>query len=138
MQDKPTGLAPTVDPNDPASLTKDSMAGAVADSQPTRSGRLLVETTPWGLVERPDYSSVLYQVGAETPSEIKSSVPDTIIGEPKDALFVIGVNQETQEIAINATHDTDVANTLVSYLLEGIFFVHEKAFGWVIGQFLPF
>lgn len=137
--DKHTEPAPTVDPNDlaswptkPVTLTIDSRVGAFVADQPTRSGRLLVETTWWGIIQRPDYVSVLYQVGSETPLRITSSVSDTIFSQPEDALFVIGVDEQDQKIAINATQDTDVANVLASSLIQGIFYVHGKAFRWVV------
>ncbi|KAG6900557.1 hypothetical protein C0993_008711 [Termitomyces sp. T159_Od127] len=145
LADQPKEPAPTIDPKDPtrwptrpAALTIDARAAASVSGQPTRTGRLLVETTYWGLIQRPDYVSVLYQVGSETPLRITSEVAATIISQPQDALFLIGVNKEDQRIAINATQDTDVANVIASSLLEGIFYVHEKAFGWVFGNFLPF
>lgn len=103
--------------------------------EPARTGRFIVETTKWGLVQRPDYVSVLYQVGSATPLRVVSGVAATIISMPEDALFVIGVNTNTQEIGINGVQKRDVANTLVSYLVQGIFYAHEKAFGWVFGKF---
>ena len=130
---------PPVDPNDPAvwqtkleDLTDESPARA---DEPVRTGRFIVETTKWGLVQRPDYVSVLYQVGSATPLRVISSVAATIISMPKDALFVIGINTTTQQIGINGVQDTNVANSLTSYLIQGIFYIHEKAFGWVFGKF---
>jgi hypothetical protein len=130
---------PPVDPNDPAvwqtkleDLTDESAARA---DVPVRTGRFIVETTKWGAIQRPDYVNVLYQVGSATPLRVVSSVAATIISMPKDALFVIGVNTTTQQIGINGVQETNVANTLTSYLIQGIFYIHEKAFGWVKGQF---
>ncbi|RXW24251.1 hypothetical protein EST38_g1613 [Candolleomyces aberdarensis] len=102
---------------------------------PFASGRFIVETTDWGLVQRPDYASVVYQVNNETPLRVVSSISATIIGMPKDALFVIGANPSTQRVGINGMQDKAVASTLVEYLMQGIFYAHEKAFGWVIGKF---
>lgn len=134
----------TVDPDDPnilktklEGLTKDayaSSARATADV-PVRKGRFIVETSRWGLIQRPDYVYVLYQVGDATPLRVSSTVAATIISMPKDALFVIGINAATQQVGINGVQQVDVANTLASYLIKGIFFVHEKAFGWVFGKF---
>ncbi|KAF3232309.1 hypothetical protein TWF191_000081 [Orbilia oligospora] len=130
---------PPVDPNDPASWqTKlDALPPLpqLRAAEPARTGRFIVETTEWGIVQRPDYVSVLYQVGSATPLRVVSKVAATIIDMPDDALFVIGVNTKTQEIGINGVQQKDVANTLVSYLMQGIFYVHEKAFGWVFGKF---
>ncbi|KAF8800964.1 hypothetical protein BYT27DRAFT_7148168 [Phlegmacium glaucopus] len=130
---------PPVDPNDPAvwqtkleDLTDESPARA---DEPVRTGRLIVETTKWGLIQRPDYVSVVYQVGSATPLRVVSSVAATIISMPKDALFVIGINTETQQIGINGVQETNIANTLTSYMIQGIFYIHEKAFGWVFGKF---
>ncbi|KAG6842791.1 hypothetical protein H0H93_003386, partial [Arthromyces matolae] len=127
---------PTVDPNDPSvwptnpiTLTIDERDGVTAANQPTRNGRLIVETTRWGLIQRPDYVSVLYQVGAETPLRITSRVAATIISQPHDALFLVGTNGQEQRIGINATQDRNVANTIASNILRGIFYVHERAFG---------
>ncbi|KAG6844872.1 hypothetical protein H0H87_002817 [Tephrocybe sp. NHM501043] len=139
-QDKPTidPKDPSNWPTDPLTLTIDGRDGVARAGTATRNGRLIVETTWWGLIQRPDYVSVLYQVGAETPLRIESKVAATIISQPKDALFIVGVNKEDEKIAINATQDTDVSNTIASAALKGIFYIHEKAFGWVFGKFLPF
>ncbi|KAF9041881.1 hypothetical protein BDZ89DRAFT_1128578 [Hymenopellis radicata] len=128
---------PTVDPNDPdVWATKlDQLGSADPREEPARSGRFIVETTEWGLIQRPDYVSVVYQVGSATPLRVVSKVAATIIDQPEDALFVIGVNTDTQEIGINGMQDKAVSDTLVSYLIQGIFFAHEKAFGWVFGKF---
>ncbi|KAF3182047.1 hypothetical protein TWF225_006542 [Orbilia oligospora] len=130
---------PPVDPNDPASWqTKLDALPPLPQpraGEPARTGRFIVETTKWGLIQRPDYVSVLYQVGSATPLRVVSGVAATIIDMPDDALFVIGVNTKTQEIGINGVQRKDVANTLASYLIQGIFYVHEKAFGWVMGKF---
>jgi len=137
--DDPTGeREPPVDPNDPANwqtkLEDLTRPEGRADG-PVRSGRFIVETTKWGLVQRPDYVSVVYQVGSETPLRVVSGVAATIISMPKDALFVIGINTSTQQIGINGVQELNVANTLVSNLIAGIFYIHEKAFGWVFGKF---
>ncbi len=128
---------PTVDPNDPDTwATKlDQVGSADPREEPVRSGRFIVETTKWGLIQRPDYVAVVYQVGSATPLRVVSKVAATIIDQPDDALFVIGVNSNTQEIGINGVQDKAVSDTLVSYLIKGIFYVHEKAFGWVFGKF---
>ncbi|KAF8987504.1 hypothetical protein BDZ89DRAFT_1202401 [Hymenopellis radicata] len=129
---------PTVDPNDPdVWATKLDQLGAADPraEEPARSGRLIIETTEWGLIQRPDYVAVVYQVGSATPLRVVSKVAATIIDQPDDALFVIGVNSNTQEIGINGVQDKAVSDTLVSYLIQGIFYVHEKAFGWVFGKF---
>lgn len=128
---------PPVDPNDPSSWqTKlEDLTDLSRADQPVRTGRFLVETTKWGLIQRPDYVNVLYQVGGATPERVISKVAATIISMPKDALFVIGINATTQKIGINGVQEVNVANTLTSYLIQGIFKVHEKAFGWVFGRF---
>jgi hypothetical protein len=135
---------PTVDPNDPnvwQTKLEDLIMDAYASSArattdvPARKGRFIVETTPWGLIQRPDYVSVLYQVGDATPLRVTSAVAATIISMPKDALFLLGINAETQKIGINGVQEVNVANTLASYLMKGIFYIHEKAFGWVFGKF---
>ena len=124
---------PPVDPNDPASWqTKLDALPPLPQpraGEPARTGRFIVETTKWGIVQRPDYVSVLYQVGSATPLRVVSGVAATIISMPEDALFVIGVTTSNQEIGINGVQKRDVANTLVSYLIKGIFYAHEKAFG---------
>jgi hypothetical protein len=127
-----------VDPNDPAvwqtkleDLTDESAARADVS---VRTGRFIVETTKWGAIQRPDYVNVIYQVGSATPLRVVSSVAATIISMPKDALFVIGINTTSQQIGINGVQETNVANTLASYLIQGIFYIHERAFGWVKGQ----
>lgn len=129
---------PPVDPNDPdAWQTKlaDLTGSSARSNEPVRTGRFIVETTKWGIVQRPDYVSVVYQVGSATPERVVSSVSATIISMPKDALFVIGINSGSQQIGINGVQDVNVANTLTSYVIQGIFFIHEKAFGWVFGKF---
>ena len=129
---------PPVDPNDPdvwqTKLEDLTDSSARADVS-VRTGRFIVETTEWGAIQRPDFVSVLYQVGSETPLRVISSVSATIISMPKDALFVIGINTTSQKIGINGVQDVNVANTLTSYLIQGIFYLHEKAFGWVFGRF---
>ena len=128
---------PPVDPNDPnVWQTKlEDLTDLTRADEPVRTGRFLVETTKWGLIERPDYVSVLYQVGSATPERVISKVAATIISMPKDALFVIGINTTTQQIGINGVQEVNVANTLTSYVIQGIFYIHEKAFGWVFGKF---
>ena len=128
---------PTVDPNDPDSwATKLSTLGSIAvTEEPARTGRFIVETTQWGLIQRPDYAAVVYQVGSATPLRVVSKIAATIIDQPYDALFVIGLNTNDQTIGINATQEKAVADTLVSYAIAGIFYAHEKAIGWVFGKF---
>ncbi|RXW24256.1 hypothetical protein EST38_g1609 [Candolleomyces aberdarensis] len=123
-------VAPTVDPNDenswatklndlpPVPATTDARAAA---GGPFATGRFIVETTEWGLVERPDYASVVYQVNNQTPLRVVSAISGTILGMPKDAIFVIGANPTTQEVGIDGTQDKAVASTLVEYLVKGIF-----------------
>ncbi|KAF9029630.1 hypothetical protein BDZ89DRAFT_1132883 [Hymenopellis radicata] len=85
-----------------ATRTKlDQLGSADPREEPARSGRFIVETTEWGLIQRPDYVSVVHQVGSATPLRVVSKVAATIIDQPGDALFVIGVNTNTQEIGIN-------------------------------------
>ncbi|KAF9013844.1 hypothetical protein BDZ89DRAFT_457046 [Hymenopellis radicata] len=115
---------PTVDPNDPDVWATQLDQLGPADpraEEPARSGRFIVETTEWGLIQRPDYVAVVYQVGSATPLRVVSKVAATIIDQPEDALFVIGVNTNTQEIGINGVQDKVVSDTLVSYLIQGIF-----------------
>lgn len=129
--DDPT---PTVDPNNPdswATKLDGLLAPIQATAANTQTGRFIIETTQWGTIQRPDYCAVLYQVGSATPLRVVSAVPASVIGMPMDALFVIGVNVADQKIGINAVQDRAVANTLISHLISGIFYIHEKAFGWV-------
>ncbi|KAL0562352.1 hypothetical protein V5O48_019735, partial [Marasmius crinis-equi] len=49
---------------------------------------------------------------------------------PDDSLFVIGYDAEKKEIGINGTTKMDVANTLASYAMRGILWVHKEAAGW--------
>lgn len=125
-------VEPPVDPNDPESWTTklNTLEPVAFATTASTTGRLIVETTKWGLIQRPDYCAVVYQIGSETPLRVVSGVPSNIIGNPEHALFVIGANN--QQIAINATQKIDVATTLVGYLIHGIFAIHEKAIGWVI------
>lgn len=101
-----------------------------------QTGRILVETTDWGYVERPDYVYVFYQIADKTPNRVISKIASTIIDMPEDALFVIGLgkNGNNNELGINATQDTDVANNMASYALKGISWAHKKAFGWIFGK----
>jgi len=138
--------APSVDPNDPESwCTKlgdmppyptHAREVPLAAEEREITGRFIVETTKWGAVQRPDYAAVVYQIGAETPLRVVSNVPATIIGMPKDALFVIGiVDVATGKVGINGVQERAISDSLVSYLMQGIFFAHEKAFGWILGKF---
>ncbi|KAF9005745.1 hypothetical protein BDZ89DRAFT_1049040 [Hymenopellis radicata] len=66
---------PTTDPNNPDSWpTKlDQLGSADPREAPARSGRFIVETTEWGLIQRPDYVCT------------KLAVTATIIDMPMDA-----------------------------------------------------
>ncbi|KAG9218439.1 hypothetical protein CCMSSC00406_0007960 [Pleurotus cornucopiae] len=91
----------TVDPNDPASWpTKLDAIGALPEvdegagnsrcGAQIHRGCFIVETTKWGAITRPDYASVVYQIGDATPLWAVSGIPGPIIGMPDDALFIIG------------------------------------------------
>ncbi|KAJ7693317.1 hypothetical protein B0H17DRAFT_1199841 [Mycena rosella] len=51
-----------------------------------------------------------------------------LTGIPSACRKMPSLDTKTQEVGINGTQETDVANTLVSYALAGILKVHEMAF----------
>ena len=53
---------------------------------------------------------------------------------PKDVSFVVGVDPKRKVVGINAGVEANVVKDLVGWALKGIFFVHEKAVGWVVGK----
>ncbi|KAG9119911.1 hypothetical protein FRC07_004837 [Ceratobasidium sp. 392] len=100
--------------------------------------RLIVETTDWGLIERPDYVYVWYQVHNETPQRMFYKLSSAILDMPPPALIVIAANERENKLGISGTYASDVANQLASYAVKGIFWAHEKAFNWVFGKLNPF
>ncbi|TBU24727.1 hypothetical protein BD311DRAFT_741646 [Dichomitus squalens] len=109
-----------------------------AVSSQDQFGRIIVGTTKWGLVQRPDYAVTYYQWSDTTPISLSSAIPATIIGMPDPAHVVVGFDADKREIGINATTSTDVANTMASYAMRGILWANEKAAGWVLKFFWPF
>ncbi|KAG9092013.1 hypothetical protein FRC07_011741 [Ceratobasidium sp. 392] len=119
-------------PTDPSDIAD---AKASADS---KICRLVVETTDWGLIERPDYVYVWYQVHNETPQRMFYKLSPTILNMPPPALIVIAANERENKLSISGTYAPDVANQLASYAVKGIFWAHKKAFDWVFGKLNPF
>lgn len=86
-------------------------------------GRIIVGTTDWGVIQR---------------ISLSASIPATDVGMPNPAHVIIGYNPVTRQIGVNATLERDVANTVASSALQGIFLVHEKAAGWIFRLLNPF
>ncbi|KAI0689916.1 hypothetical protein BC835DRAFT_1281959 [Cytidiella melzeri] len=100
------------------------------------SGVIVVSTTPWSGVSRPDYVNVTYswRHGVSDPVNVALGVPADMAGMPDDLHFVLAVNPQEKLVGVATETHKDLVLTLVDYALRGIFWGHEKAISWASGK----
>lgn len=100
-----------------------------------QEGIIVISTSDWNGLARPDSVNVTYswKNSTQDPVNVTLPVPPTMATRPDDLHFVYGISKG--EIGATCTTSKDIAETTAGYMLEGIFWVHEKLFDWATGHF---
>ena len=97
-----------------------------------REAFITVSTDDWGSWARPDFAIVSYYLPGVPAKTLLNKVPAW--QSPKDVSFVVAVSPKKRVVGMNASVEPNVVKDLVGWALKGVFFVHEKAVGWVVGK----
>lgn len=93
-----------------------------------KKGNIVVWSSEWSKVERPDWIKLKYCLDGGSWRELSTSVPGG--GQPRDLDFVVGFNPQTKQLALNATTDGGALNDLKNNAASGNFEERSGAGGW--------
>ncbi|RDX48519.1 hypothetical protein OH76DRAFT_1404796 [Lentinus brumalis] len=100
------------------------------------NGYIVVSSSDWKGLERPDMSNVTYYWADAPPRNAALRVPPSIAGMPADILFVMAAKPEDagKELGMTSTTHKDAVDTALDYAIRGIFWVDGKLFSWATSR----
>lgn len=95
----------------------------------TQSGYLILSTTDFGTIQRPDYSLLTLSLENEKPQTVSQRVP---LGMAPDPIY-IGFAVSNNHVILAASPQNMLSTQVLEGLIQGVSTLHQKMIGWVIG-----